>query len=130
MRYVMIDKATALETVLRKLKKLPVGHVIDLRTYKRNRSVVIKHMAQGTFDVVEHGFHEERFQVTLPKMKKLLKSLIKREFPRSTKIRLYDLGEAKIDAHITRKNMMLQLPPHTAHTPGHDPQPTTESALR
>ncbi|BCS88339.1 hypothetical protein [Pseudodesulfovibrio sediminis] len=101
----MIDKATALETVLRKLKKLPVGHAIDLRTYKRNRSVVIKHVAQDAFDVMEHGFHEERFQVPLSAMKKLLKSLLKREFPRSTKIRLYDLGETETDIRIARKKI-------------------------
>ncbi len=49
----MIDKATALQTVLRKLKKLPMEHAIDLRTYKRNRSVVIKRIGEDEFDVVE-----------------------------------------------------------------------------
>lgn len=101
----MIDKATAVETVIRKLKKLPVGHAIDLRTYKRNRSVVIKRTADDEFDVVEHGFHEDRFLVPLGKMKKLLKLLLKKEFPRSTKIRVYDLGEAEADIHIARKKI-------------------------
>lgn len=101
----MIDKATAVETVTRKLKKLPIGHAIDLRTYKRNRSVVIKRTGEDEFDVVEKGFHEDRFLVPLSKMKKLLKGLLKKEFPRSTKIRLYDLGEADADIHIKRKKI-------------------------
>lgn len=101
----MIDKATAVETVLRKLKTLPVGHAIDLRTYKRNRSVVIKRTADDVFDVVEQGFHEDRFLIPSAKLKKLLKLLLKREFPRSTKIRLYDLGEAEADVHIKRKKI-------------------------
>lgn len=101
----MIDKATAIETVMRKLKKMPVGHAIDLRTFKRNRSVVIARISEQEFDVVEKGFHEERFQLPLSKMKKLLKTLIKREFPRSTKIRLYDLGAAEADIHIVRKKI-------------------------
>jgi len=101
----MIDKATAIETVMRKLKKLPQGHAIDLRTYKRNRSVVIARTGENKFDVVEKGFFEERFLVPLSKMKKLLKNLLKREFPRSTKIRLYDLGPAEADIHIIRKKI-------------------------
>ena len=101
----MIDKATALQTVLRKLKKLPIGHAIDLRTYKRNRSVVIKRIGDDEFDVVEKGFFEDRFLVPLSKMKKLLKGLLKKEFPRSTKIRLYDLGPVEADIHITRKKI-------------------------
>lgn len=101
----MIDKATALQTVLRRAKKIPVGHAIDLRTYKRNRSVVIKRIGDDEYDVVEKGFHEDRFQVSHGKMKKLLKTLLKKEFPRSTKIRLYDLGEADADLHIQRKKI-------------------------
>jgi len=101
----MIDKATALQTVLRKLKKLPMEHAIDLRTYKRNRSVVIKRIGEDEFDVVENGFFEERFLVSHAKMKKLLKILLKKEFPRSTKIRLYDLGPAEADIHIKRKKI-------------------------
>jgi predicted thioesterase len=101
----MIDKATGVETVIRKLKKLPVGHAVDLRTYKRNRSVVIRRTAADEFDVVENGFFQDRFQVDLSKMKKLLKTLFKKEFPRSTKIRLYDLGQADADVPIKRKKI-------------------------
>ena len=101
----MIDKATALETVLRKLRKLPVGHAIDLRTYKRNRSVVIKRVAKGEFDVVENGFFKNRFPVSLSKMKKPPKRLLKKGFPRSTKIRIYDLGQAEADILIKREKI-------------------------
>ena len=101
----MIDKATAIPTLMRKLKKLPVGHAIDLRTYKRNRSVVIARTGDDEFDVVENGFHKDRFLVPLSKMKKLLKNLLKKEFPRSTKMRLYDLGQADADIHIARKKI-------------------------
>ena len=101
----MIDKANALETVIRKLDNLPVGHAIDLRTYKRNRSVVIRRTAPDAFDVVEDGFFQDRFRVSRSKMKKLLKALFRKEFPRSTKIRLYDLGEAEADVALKRKTI-------------------------
>ncbi len=101
----MIDKATAIPTIMRKLKKLPIGHAIDVRTYKRNRSVVIARTGEDEFDVVEKGFHEERFLISMDKMKKLLKNLLKKEFPRSTKMRMYDLGESEADVHIKRKKI-------------------------
>ena len=90
----MLDKATALPALLRKLDKLPQGHALDLRTYKRNRSVLIRRVGRDAFDVAEDGFHREDFRVPFSDLKKLLKTLLKREFPRSTKIRVYDLGEA------------------------------------
>ncbi|MCJ2164887.1 MULTISPECIES: hypothetical protein [unclassified Pseudodesulfovibrio] len=101
----MIDKATALETVLRRLDKLPMGHAMDMRTYKRNRSVLIRRTGPDAFEVTESGFHEERFLIPLSRMKKLLKGLLKKEFPRSTKIRLYDLGETGPDEHVERKKI-------------------------
>ena len=88
----MIDKTRIIDTVLERLKRLPVSHYIDLRTYKRNRSVVIVKMAEEDLLVIENGFFKERFRVRPEKLKKLLKSLIKKEFPRSRKIRLYVMG--------------------------------------
>ncbi len=89
----MIDKATALESVLRKLKKLPVGHCIDLRTYKRNRSLLILHIKDDEYITYEDGYETITHQAKLKGMRKLLKTLFKREFPRSNKIRMYELGE-------------------------------------
>ena len=88
----MIDKTTAIETVLQKVKKLESGHCLDLRTYKRNRSVVIKKISADDFLLVENGFEQAHYQTSFSKMGKILKLLLKKEFPRSTKIRLYDLG--------------------------------------
>ncbi|NDV25431.1 hypothetical protein [Desulfovibrio sp. JC010] len=95
----MIDKATALESVLRKLKKLPVGHCIDLRTYKRNRSLLILHVHEQEYIIYEDGYEKIEHQTALKGMKKLLKTLFKREFPRSNKIRMYELGEYNEQKH-------------------------------
>jgi hypothetical protein len=88
----MIDKATAMETVMRRLEKLPVGHGLDLRTYKRNRSVIIARVGEDAFEIIESGYADQRHQPTTATMKKALKAILRREFPRSTKIRVYDLG--------------------------------------
>ncbi|MDY6950770.1 MAG: hypothetical protein SWE60_04600 [Thermodesulfobacteriota bacterium] len=87
----MIDKTRLVDTVCERLKTLPISHCLDLRTYKRNRSVVIAKVAEDELLVVEKGFFKERFRVKPQKLKKLLKTLMKKEFPRSRKIRLYVL---------------------------------------
>ncbi len=89
----MLDKATALSAILEKLKKLPLGHCLDLRTYKRNRSVLIVKRAEDVFWVREDGFRQAEYEAAGRDMKRLLKTLLKKEFPRSTKIRVYALGE-------------------------------------
>jgi len=87
----MIDRANAIPSILIRLKKLPRGFGIDLRTFKRDRSVTIRRNGDDTFTVTENGFRSETFTTGIKDMRKLLKMLLKREFPRSNKIRVYDL---------------------------------------
>ena len=89
----MIDKTRIIDAVCERLKTLPVSHCLDLRTYKRNRSVMIAKLAEDNLLVIENGFFKERFQVKPEKLRKLLKTLVKKEFPRSRKIRLYVLNK-------------------------------------
>ena len=94
---VMIDKSSAISTIRQKLKKLPVGHCLDMRTYKRDRSVVIRKEDEENFLFIVNGFSKERITVSVKKIERTLKSLLKKEFPRSNKIRLYDLGNVDPD---------------------------------
>lgn len=87
----MIDKASAIENIMRRLKKVPLGRGLDLRTYKRDRSVVILRIGDDSFSVIEDGFNNEQFEEDFKGLKKLLKKLLKKEFPRSNKIRVYDV---------------------------------------
>ncbi len=88
----MNDKTTIIPTVMERLEKLQTGQCLDMRTFKRNRSVAIICTGNDSFNVVERGFHEESWEgLNAEKIKKLLKTLLKREFPRSNKIRLYTL---------------------------------------
>jgi len=88
----MIDKDKIIETVIEKLKKLPVEHYLDLRTYKRNRSLAIVKKSEDDFLIIEDGYFHERYPLKSDKLKKTLKALLKKEFPRSQKIRLYVMG--------------------------------------
>lgn len=89
----MIDKTRIVDTVCERLKKLPISHCLDLRTYKRNRSVIIAKLAEDDLLVTEDGYFKEQFRVKPEKLKKVLKTLMKKEFPRSRKIRLYVLDK-------------------------------------
>ena len=89
----MIDKTKIIDTVCERLKKLPVSHYLDMRTYKRNRSVIIVKLSDGDLLVIENGYFEEQFAVKTEKLRKLLRALLKTEFPRSRKIRLYVMGK-------------------------------------
>jgi len=88
----MINKDKIIETVIEKLKKLPVDHYLDLRTYKRNRSLAIVKQGEDDFLIIEDGYFHERYPLKSDKLKKTLKALLKKEFPRSHKIRLYVMG--------------------------------------
>jgi len=89
----MIDKTKIIDTVRERLEKLPLGHYIDLKTYKRNRTVIIVKIDEKKLLVIEDGYFKDRFLIKSDKLKKLLKTLLKKEFPRSKKIRLYVMGK-------------------------------------
>ena len=93
----MIDKAKIIKSVTERLEELPLGHYLDLRTYKRNRSVIIVKEGKEEVLVIENGYFQERFGLKKEKLKKLLKTILRKEFPRSNKIRLYIMGEFKED---------------------------------
>ena len=103
----MIDKTKVIKTVIARLKDLPLGHYLDLRTYKRNRSVIIVKQGKEDVLVIENGYFQERFTLKQEKLKKLLKTLLRKEFPRSNKIRLYCMGEFKEDEAQNLKRKIL-----------------------
>lgn len=61
-----------------------------MQTYKRDRSVVVLRVGEDTYRLKEKGFEENTFETDFKGLKKLLKALLKREFPRSNKIRVYE----------------------------------------
>ena len=103
----MIDKTRIVDTVCERMKNLPISHCLDLRTYKRNRSVVIAKLAEDDLLVIEDGFFKERFRIKTDKLRKLLKTLVKKEFPRSRKIRLYVLDSFSEDEALNTKRKII-----------------------
>lgn len=89
----MIDKNVFIKVLIERAEKLPVGHYLDIRSYKRNRTVLVVREEHDSFLVIEDGFLKEEFRVSLAKLRKLFKVILKKEFPRSHKIRLYTMGK-------------------------------------
>lgn len=84
----MIDLGSALSAALDRLKRLPVGGVVELLTFKRDRGAAILRVDNDVFEVREFGFRDETARADLKGVRKLLKTVLKREFPRSNKVHL------------------------------------------
>ncbi len=92
-----IDKGRLLHTVLARLSQLKDGEGVLLQPYKKDRAVCLIRRGE-TFQVLERGFSRKEFVVEREKIKKLLKTLCRKEFPRSNKIWLNLLGKEDTDA--------------------------------
>jgi len=55
--------------------------------------VVVVKKPSERYLVIENGYHSDRFEIPVGKLKKLMKVLLKKEFPRSNKVRMYIMGE-------------------------------------
>ena len=103
---IMIDKEKTIETVCGRIRKLPTGHYLDIRSYKRNRSVMVVKMEKELL-VIEDGYFKDRLRIKPEKLKRVLKTLLKREFPRSRKIRLYVMGRFSEEEALNMKRKIL-----------------------
>ncbi|MDD3312600.1 hypothetical protein [Pseudodesulfovibrio sp.] len=90
----MIDKAAALPTLLARLRKMETGRGLALLTYKRDRSVTVIRLDVNRYEVRENGFAKTTKETDQVGLKGLLRTLLKREFPRSNKIRVRELSAA------------------------------------
>lgn len=83
-----------------RLPKMDAGATIEILTYKRNRGLVITLRGDGTYHIREHGYHSEEFEaIGQPALLKLVARIAKREFPRSTNVRLYTHAPRRAIAH-------------------------------
>lgn len=67
--------------------KAPAG--VELSSYKRNRSIAVSILPDQQVSIRENGYIEQEMRVERKELPKLLKTMIKREFPRSRKVRVH-----------------------------------------
>ncbi len=85
----LVNRNNVLETIISLLNK--AGHGVEILTYKRNRGVTIIKDSKCLLHVSERGYQQKDWLVDQGELPKLIKKLLKREFPRSRKVRLYQL---------------------------------------
>lgn len=100
----LVNIDSVIRNLLQKLEKLSPPQGIELLSYKRNRSVAVLLLGDNTFLVRERGYREEEQVVEKERLQKCLKLLIKYEFPRSRKIRMYQVGNPQ-DLEKLRKKL-------------------------
>ena len=100
----LVNIDTAVRSLLQRLEKLNYPQGVELLSYKRNRSVAVLLLADNTFLVRERGYREDEQVVGKAGLQKHLKTLLKYEFPRSRKIRLYQVDHP-LDLEKTRKKL-------------------------
>ena len=91
----LINIGTALSKTITTLQKLPPGAGVEILTYKRDRGMKVLRLSEGEFQVTEQGFREQELRLAPDELAKALKGIIKREFPRSRKVRIYNLAGAE-----------------------------------
>ena len=89
----LVNIDSVLRILLQRLEKLNPGQGIELLSYKRNRSVAVLLQNDGKVMVREQGYRDNEELIERPLLSKYLKSLIKHEFPRSRKVRMYQVGD-------------------------------------
>ncbi|MGL4454205.1 MAG: DUF1949 domain-containing protein [Sarcina sp.] len=76
---------------IKRLDTIEVGNCLDIRSYKKNRKVIIEKLEES-YNLYEDGFYKEEFlDLTKEELKKILRGIEKKEFPRSNKLRFYVL---------------------------------------
>jgi len=86
-----VDKGRILHETLLRLAKLALGESLVLQPFKKDRTVCLVALG-STVRILERGFAKSDYVVEKKKIKKELKVLCRREFPRSNKIWLKSLS--------------------------------------
>lgn len=84
----MVDLSNFIDFTFIKLRRLEINQGVSILTFKKDRKVsVIKRT--DFYDVIEDGFFKETFKALDERgVRKLLKSMVKKEFPRSNRLHL------------------------------------------
>lgn len=85
----LVNIDTALHVVKQHMKNCREAGGVEIMSYKRNRTVAAIKLGDGTILVRENGYKCQEWAIEQEQLTKKLKTLFKREFPRSRKLRLF-----------------------------------------
>jgi hypothetical protein len=102
----VIDKHHLIGELVKRLAALPVGDCLDVRSFKRDRSLLLARTGEAAYEIHEDGFTARHHCVPADELKKRLKAIVAHEFPRSHKLRLYNLGAFGADTAALRRKVI------------------------
>lgn len=85
----LINIDNIVQDVQRMLKSTDANAGLEIMSYKRNRAISITRVDDNNFIVIENGYIHEENSISNDQLGKHLKKLVKREFPRSRKVRIF-----------------------------------------
>lgn len=88
----LVNRETVLQQILAALGKSAPPGGVSVLSYKRDRGIDIMWRENGRVWVRERGYAEREQEATPAELPRLLQTLLKYEFPRSRKLRLYRIG--------------------------------------
>ena len=89
----LVNIETALREAKRHLKNCQIGGGIEILSYKRNRTIALTKGTNQIIYVKENGYEKIEWKGELETISKKLKTAMKREFPRSRKLRLFKFDD-------------------------------------
>ncbi len=93
----LINKSAILSYTLRELQKIPLLSSVGLFSYKRNRRVFLHKASEESYLIKVNGYVVSEKEISRKNVEKELRTIIKREFPRSRKIRFYRFSDSQFD---------------------------------
>lgn len=91
----LINIDNIIQNILRLLKNTDVNAGLEIMSYKRNRAISITRLNDTKFLVIENGYEHEENTICKDQLGKHLKKLVKREFPRSRKVRIFKFTDSQ-----------------------------------
>lgn len=100
----LINVETAIAQALTLLQKCSVGNGVEILSYKRNRFVTMMKISDDSCQLTENGYQQLEVALNFGQLPKMLKTICKREFPRSRKLRLVRIED---DIQLERKRQKI-----------------------
>jgi hypothetical protein len=87
----LVNIESALKQAVSRLAKMNPPEGLEVLSYKRNRSIYLMRRGKESILIRVQGYVEQELVVKMGELQKKLKSIFKTEFPRSRKVRIYNI---------------------------------------
>lgn len=89
----LVNIKTVFVELMYHLKRCPLGGGLEIMSYKRNRTIAIVKENPDVARILQKGYVEKEWCVPFGDLEKQLRKPIKKEFPRSRKVRLFKFDD-------------------------------------